>query len=132
MRVIKLGFISIIAFALLISFISIFFPSTVRISRATDINSSKHVVERYIYDTTLRKGWYPVDSTNKLAGNFNVYESGLPNTVTVQWLLQIHVGRWPWQKFSGLLLEKRYGPVLETGLEKLKRVITGQQEKPGS
>jgi hypothetical protein len=32
--------------------------------------------------------------------------------------------RWyPWEKFSSLLLEKRYGPVMEQGLAKLKKSI---------
>jgi hypothetical protein len=32
--------------------------------------------------------------------------------------------RWyPWEKFSSLLLEKRYGPMLENGLDNLKKLM---------
>jgi len=123
MRFIKLGIISLVAFALLITLISLFFPSDLRISKATDINASREKVGHYIYDPVARKSWYPID-TATLAGKFNILESGLPNTVTVQWYMDFHLGWLPWKKFSGLLLEKRYGPMMETGLDKLKKAIS--------
>ena len=123
MRIIKLGLISIVVFSLLITFLTLFFPSRVKISRAIDINSSKEQVELFIRDPEKRKTWYPIDTARTITGNFNVIESGVPNTVTVQWYVDFHLGWLPWKKFSGLLLEKRYGPLLEKGLENLKKAL---------
>lgn len=124
MRVIKLGIISLVVFALLISFFSLFFPSQIRISRAIDINASRDTVNKFIYDPAARNSWYPIDTAKTLAGEFNIIESGLPNTVTVQWYMDFHLGWLPWKKFSGLVLEKRYGSLLEQGLDKLRITIS--------
>ena len=59
MRIIKLGFISIIFFSLLITGISLFFPSHIRISKAIDINASKDSVLNQIKDAANWKKWYP-------------------------------------------------------------------------
>jgi len=144
MRIIKLGFISLIAFAVLITFISFFFPSKVRISKAIDINADRAAVLAQLKDTANWRNWYPgIDSaesfpvitaitdssvtagstmTNGRKGitGWNVYAAAIPNTVTVQWYMDFRLRWYPWEKFSSLLLEKRYGPVMERGLEKLK------------
>jgi len=121
MRVIKLGIISFVVFSFLITLISLFFPSHIRISRAIDINASKENVSHLINDSQARSTWYPIDSAKNLAGGFNIIETGIPNTITVQWYMDFHLGWLPWKKFSGLLLEKRYGPIMESGLERLKK-----------
>lgn len=147
MRVIKLGIISVVFFALLITLISLFFPSKVRISKAIDINTDKATVLRQLKDTAAWKNWYPgADSAVVLpeitaatdssvtAGSimqdgrkgitgWNIYDTGIPNTVTVQWYMDFKLRWYPWEKFSGLLLEKRYGPVMEKGLEQLKPLL---------
>ena len=41
------------------------------------------------------------------------------DSTILQWYFDIKLGWYPWEKFSSLLLEKRYGPLLEQGLEKL-------------
>lgn len=51
---------------------------------------------------------------------WTIIPASTPNTVTVQWYMDFKLKWYPWEKFSSLLLEKRYGPVLEKGLEKLK------------
>ncbi|MCB0715814.1 MAG: SRPBCC family protein [Chitinophagaceae bacterium] len=43
------------------------------------------------------------------------------NQITVQWYMDFHLHWYPWEKFSSLLLEKRYGPLLENGLSNLKK-----------
>ena len=48
---------------------------------------------------------------------------GRNNGVTVQWYMDFHLSWYPWEKFSGLLLEKRYGPVMEKGLDNLKALL---------
>lgn len=160
MKFIKLGIISLIVFALMITFISFLFPSRIRISKAIDINVSRDTAMAQIADPLNWKKWYPGADTvdylyveGKIKGigtgemqalmldsktdssvlavnvgprsgrgeqGWNVYNSSLPNTVTVQWYMDIHLKWYPWEKFSGLLMEKRYGPILEKGLENLK------------
>lgn len=54
---------------------------------------------------------------------WNIFTTSLPNTVTLQSYMDFHLRWYPWEKFSSLLLEKRYGPVLEKSLENLKAVL---------
>ena len=44
-------------------------------------------------------------------------------SVAVEWYMKFHLGWYPWKKFSSLLFEKRYGPVLEQGLHNLKSYL---------
>jgi hypothetical protein len=161
LRIIKLGIISLIVFSLLITGISLFFPSHVRISKAIDIETSRDSLLAQVKDLSNWKNWYPgadtmqlrekngvvdgllVDSAMGLVtlaavsdtaihaltsgpkvrdvkSGWNFYEGSRPNTVTVQWYMDFHLRWYPWEKFSSLLLEKRYGPVMEKGLDKLK------------
>lgn len=162
MRLIKLAFISFLVFFLLITGISLFFPSHVRISKAIDINSSRDSVRARISQPLYWKNWYPgadtlslyeadgvikgirmpgnqvllitgyndstVTAANSTSGNerasmgWNLIQSN-PKTVTVQWYMDFKLRWYPWEKFSSLLLEKRYGPVMEQGLAKLKKSI---------
>ena len=150
MRFIKLGIISIIVFSLLITLISFLFPSRVRISKAIDINSNRETIMLQLRDTASWRKWYPgadsaivlplirditdssvtaesaLDNGRKGQTGWNVYEAAIPNTVTVQWYMDFRLRWYPWEKFSGLLLEKRYGPVIEKGLEKLKFLMEQQ------
>ena len=164
MRIIKLGFISLIVFALLITGFSLFFPSNIRISKAIDINASNDSVLNQLSDAANWKKWYPGADTMELliAGGkvkgllldslqgiisisgitdssviaatsgpgireaitgWNIYQYAVPNTVTVQWYMDFHLRWYPWEKFSSLLLEKRYGPVMEKGLSNLKALL---------
>jgi len=59
MRVIKLAILSFIFIFLLVTTISLFIPSHIRISRATDINSTKQAVMSFISDPLKWKEWYP-------------------------------------------------------------------------
>jgi hypothetical protein len=144
MRIIKLGIISLIFFGLFLTGLSLFFPSHVRISRATDIQAPKDSVIASLKDLRKWHSWYPgtdsskgevhfisgTDSTvifeTNIAGRkkatvgWNIYPGNTPNTFTVQWYMDFHLRWYPWEKFSGLLLEKRYGPMMEQGLTQLK------------
>lgn len=163
MRIIKLGLISIVVFALLITGFSLFFPSNIRISKAIDINASKDSVLLQISKVENWKNWFPgADSTalmiqeGKIIGittkanqeliidkisdttvlvvtknpgakdgesGWNFIPASIPNTITIQWYMDFHLHWYPWEKFSSLLLEKRYGPMLEIGLARLKRFM---------
>jgi hypothetical protein len=160
MRIIKLAIISIIVFSLLITGISLFFPSHIRISKAIDITTNKDSLMRQIGDATNWKNWYPgadslpfffvegkikgietdslhglvitaVNDSAVLAMNvgpgskkgesgWNIFPGHVPNRFTVQWYMDFHLRWYPWEKFSSLLLEKRYGLMMETGLGRLK------------
>ncbi|HOZ67849.1 MAG TPA: SRPBCC family protein [Chitinophagaceae bacterium] len=162
MRLIKLAFISFFVFFLLITGISLFFPSHVRISKAIDINAPRDSVRAMISQPLHWKNWYPgadtlalyeadgvikgirmpgnqvlmitgfndstVMAANSSSGTerasmgWNLIQSN-PKTVTVQWYMDFKLRWYPWEKFSSLLLEKRYGPVMEQGLAKLKTTV---------
>lgn len=150
MKFLKLGIISLVAFAILITLFSLFFPSRVRISKAIDIHAGREIVLAQLQDTTNWKNWYPgadsatvlpvinaiTDSTvtattitntgRKGITGWNVMNTSYPGTVTVQWYMDFRLRWYPWEKFSGLLFEKRYGPVMEKGLENLKNIFTAQ------
>ena len=59
MRIIKLAILSFIILFLLVTLISLFIPSHIRISKAADINNTKEVVMSYITDPLKWKEWYP-------------------------------------------------------------------------
>ena len=162
MRLIKLAFISFLVFFLLITGISLFFPSHIRISKAIDIHAPVDSVHTMISQPVNWKSWYPgadtlslyeadgvikgirmpgnqvlmitgfndstVSAANSTSGTerasmgWNLIQSN-KNTVTVQWYMDFKLRWYPWEKFSSLLLEKRYGPVMEQGLAKLKKSI---------
>ncbi len=163
MRIIKLGLISFVAFAFLITGISLFFPFHVRISKAIDIRAGKDSLMSNIGDVTNWKKWYPGADTSayyivagKIKGittgnnqallmkeindsavlavnvgpnskkgesGWNIFPGRIPNSFTVQWYMDFHLRWYPWEKFSSLLLEKRYGPMMERGLERLKAML---------
>jgi len=148
MRIIKLGIISAIFFSLLITGISLFIPSHIRISKAVDINVPKDSIVNQIKDVDHWKKWYPGADTMDLSGikissvtdssviasiegsgmrkastGWNFYPSSVPNTVTIQWYMDFHLRWYPWEKFSSLLLEGRYGPMMEKGLSNLKKLL---------
>ncbi len=59
-------------------------------------------------------------NSKKGESGWNVFDGSRPNSVTIQWYMDFHLRWYPWEKFSSLLLEKRYGPLMEAGLDKLK------------
>jgi hypothetical protein len=148
MKLVKLAIISFVVFFLLFTAISLFFPSHIRISKAVDINTSKENVMLLLKDTSGWKKWYPgadsmdlsavkilaadsivivenkTSSKLKAKSAWNVLNTGIPNTVTVQWYMDFYTGWLPWQKFSGLLIEGRYAPMMQEGLENLKTVAS--------
>jgi hypothetical protein len=158
MRIIKLGIISIIVFSLLITGISLFFPSHVRISKAIDITTTKDSLITNLGHPNYWKKWYPGADTADIIANgirtrngkelvvtgmadstittittgpgakengsgWNIFPGRNPNSFTVQWYMDFNLRWYPWEKFSSLLLEKRYGLMMEQGLGKLKTLL---------
>jgi Polyketide cyclase / dehydrase and lipid transport len=66
MRLIKLALISFIFLFLLITGISLFFPSHIRISKAINIKAGKDSIMAQISDAAKWKNWYPGLDTAKL------------------------------------------------------------------
>lgn len=60
MRFIKLALISFLAFFLLLTAISLFIPSRVRISKATNIGGTPAQVLAYVADTATWQEWHPL------------------------------------------------------------------------
>ncbi|MGB3006220.1 MAG: hypothetical protein WBC06_06910 [Chitinophagaceae bacterium] len=146
MRLIKLGLISIVFFALMITGVSLFFPSHIRITKAIDIAANKDSVMAQVENISNWKNWYPgadsmkatiitaVTDSTVIASNdepgrkrgetsWNFYYTEESNTTIVQWNMDIHLRWYPWEKFSSLLLESRYGPTMEKGLLDLKKLF---------
>jgi hypothetical protein len=69
-----------------------------------------------------------VKNRRKIISGFNVFPAGTPNTFTVQWYMDFHLRWYPWEKFSGMLLEKKYGPGMERSLDKLKTLLEENPE----
>ncbi|MBK6936789.1 MAG: hypothetical protein IPH18_07775 [Chitinophagaceae bacterium] len=146
MKIIKLGFISILAFAVVITLFSLLIPSHIRISKATDINAVREVIMVQVKDSANWKNWYPgadtvkvesaisavtdssvvINTKGRSESGFILYNPGIPGITTVQWYMDVHLRWYPWEKFSSLLLEKRYGPLMEQGLYKLKKYVTAK------
>ncbi len=170
MQLIKLGIISLVAFALLITGISLFFPSHVRISRAVEIKAEKDSVWSLIKDPAGWNRWYPgadsmtplvtdgkisgigpdstqgwmIDavtdssvtaravgsSSHKRETGWNYFPGYKPGSFTIQWYMDFHLKWYPWEKFSSLLLDKRFGTMMEKGLDNLRKLAEKQQPAP--
>ncbi len=164
MKVIKLALISFVILFLLVTVISLFIPSHVRISKALQMNATKEEVIVQLNDAANWKNWFPGMDTAQLfyvngkvegmvlnekakrflaitdkndsvvTAEYNGIKQKkvmtgwniLPdraNTVTVQWYMDFTLRWYPWEKFSSILFEKQYGPQMEQGLAKLKKIV---------
>lgn len=145
MRIIKLGIISFTAFAIMLTLISFFFPSSVRISKAINIGAPADTVLSRLQrpsqwhpawdsaggltDTVLQRKAITKDETDyffrdaqntRTTNGWKVLTGLYPDSVTVQWYMDFRLHWYPWEKFSSLLFESRYGPQMEKGLGRLK------------
>lgn len=160
MRYIRLLVFSIVTLGLIITIISLFFPSAIHISRAVDIASGKEKVNTLIADPVNWKQWFPgadsaayymengivkgitntdnsrfvikmvtdssvvVEHTGAKGGSsmmgWRIISSGNQAGFSLQWYMDFNLKWYPWEKFSGLILDKVYGPDMENGLNKLK------------
>ncbi len=154
MKILKLGIISAVVLFVLVTLLSFLFPGRVRISRASDIYSSRAALLAQLADTAAWRNWFPgadtattlpeiseksdssiLVSRNLLGGRrstmgWNIFATPDSNIFTVQWFMEIQLRWYPWEKFSGLLMEKRYAPTMEKGLEQLKMQLSGGGQLP--
>ncbi len=140
MRFIKLGIISIIFFAIFLTLISFLFPGHVRISKALEIKTERDTLIRYLTDNSCLAKWNSIEpGTQRVASildsseislnssdrrsGFTILPAHIPNALTVQYYLDFHLRWYPWEKFSSLLLEKKYGRVMEKDLDRLRLLL---------
>ena len=162
MKFIRLFIISVVVFFLIVTGFSLFIPSQVRISRATNIAPGNDSVLAQICDLSQWKNWHPqlenvVLKDMQLAGgvvkkanangtqltvikctadevtvqmqkgakpinnNWVLIKHGPNDSLTLQNYIDFHFGWYPWEKFSSLMLEGSYGPVMEQGLRRLAK-----------
>lgn len=147
MRLLKLVFISIIAFSVLILAISLLIPAHIRISRAVDILAAKNRVLPYVQDLRRWSDWNQYVKEN--AGKYSIrviqasdslvladwdaknnhFQSGMaviearPGTVTVQWYFDFDIPWYPWEKIASIVYDKQMGPVMDESLVKLKQLV---------
>jgi hypothetical protein len=141
MRFFKLGIISIIFFSIFLTLFSLLFPSHVRISKALEIRAGKDSVIRYLTDSSCLATWnstrnlrtttitvlkdtldVTLNGKNPGAG-FTMLPASIPHAFTVQYYLDFHLRWYPWEKFSSLLMEKKYGTMMEKDLDKLRSLL---------
>lgn len=158
MRIIKLGIISFIVIFIIITLISLMFPSQIRISRAINLpnqrdsifallknepawhpayfDSAASVQMRQLKKTVIEK----TDSTlvytlqqserKKVTNGWQLYGTPASDSLTLQWYMDFRLSWYPWEKFSSLFYEKTYGAMMERGLNDLKKRLetTGTPE----
>lgn len=144
MRLLKLAFISAIAFFLLLTGLTLFIPSHIRISRAVDIMAEKEKVIPYLNDLPKWNSWnaFVQDSsgpfsihltsitdtliTSSWKAGQKEFTSGLaiyetrPGTITVQWYFDFNLPWYPWEKLGSIVYDKQLGGVMQESLVKLK------------
>lgn len=151
MRIIKLGIISAIVFFCIITAFSLFIPSHVRISRATNIKNEKDSVLRLIKDSTRWKEWNPAFSSSNnqtvidskfitltdslviaelrqgnkkpVINGWQIYSVPQADSLTLQWYMDFHLKWYPWKKFESLFFDNVYGSMMEQGLINMKSKI---------
>ncbi len=163
MKLIRLFFISIIAFFLLLTVVSLFIPSSVTVSRATNIAPGSVHILQHIADLRQWKNWHPqfndivlkngIEKNNRVTSaiangirltvvassdttvsvemkkgehpvvnNWKLIKYMPGDSLTIQNYIYFDVGWYPWDKFSSLMLDGSYGPVMEQGLQNLKNI----------
>ena len=143
-RLFKLGIISFIVFFVLLLLMSLLVPSTIRISRAINIESPKSVIFPHLADTARWREWNEIDVTNiditvrhadsgiirtnwhykgrDIQSSFRLEESA--GITVVQWYFDFRLRWYPWEKFGSITLDKQFGIPMERSLENLQKVIT--------
>lgn len=163
MKFIRLIAISAVVFFLVVTGFSLFIPSTVRISRATNVAPGKDYLLQKVCNLNEWQQWHPqlkdvvlkdiISADGKVIkatangiglsvikctsteatihmqkgrrpveNNWVLIKHGPNDSLTLQNFIEFEFKWYPWEKFSSLLLEKSYGPVMEMGLNELKNL----------
>lgn len=158
MRILKLGLLSAFFLFLVWTLLSLMIPSTVRISKATNIASSPARVWALVADSSQWRRWHPWfgDSSTAMAravrfdwqersdtlarvtlshpgvrdlhNSFRLYQFAGTDSLTLQWYIDFHLHWYPWEKFSSLFFENSYGNTMQEGLENIKGELHKERE----
>jgi len=154
MRLLKLAFISVVLIFLLFTCISLFIPSQVNISRATNLPAKDKSFLELITDTSKWNQWYPgydtlrskgtkisilsatdrsikaefsnANATKSIESNWQIIPYAQSDSITLQWYLHFKLRWYPWEKFGSLLYEKSYGQHMEKALNNLKKLSSSR------
>jgi hypothetical protein len=150
MRLIKLALLSFVFLFLVLTGMSLFIPSHIRISRATNLMAPRDSIYRLINDSSEWKNWNPLFQPNgnlpaalvhhrimeqsdtitrieftspskkPLNTSWELHRFSATDSVTLQWYMDFYNRWYPWEKFKSLFYEKTYGSMMERGLANLK------------
>jgi len=137
MKYIKLFFISVFVFALMIFGISLLFPTITFVSRAMNVGGNKaavrptlpqfaqvgfkHLVPAITIDFKPNSDTL-VFSNDKVQGGLAVYDAGNDST-TLQVYYRVYAPWYrPWKKFGLMVNEEKYGPSLDSALSEIKKL----------
>lgn len=136
MRILKLFLISLLFFLLLLTAVGLLFPAHVQVSRATDLPGQRRSVLMGLMQTDRFQSCLTDSANTRIPFTVATDSSlvwqqgkdtrvvwtfhGREGQVTLQAVVQTRLGWLPWQRFRSLLMEPRYGPWLETRLERFK------------
>ena len=140
MKYFKLFIISIVVFGVMIFCISLLFPSATYVSRAMNV-AGKHDAIRSALPQLFTKAFnaqppqivfvkdfsahgdtllFYIKDQQQVNGGMAIYSMGDDST-TLQVFYQINVPWYkPWQKFGLMINEEKYGPSLDTALNRVK------------
>lgn len=144
MRVIKLATISVIVIFVILLLISLMIPSTVRTSRAIDIQTPRNKIYPLLADTLNWSKWNDLKTDkihiSQLPSDSNLLKTEwtygsrtirsfyrlerLGNITVVQWYFEFPLKWYPWEKFGSITFEKQFGPPMEQSLINLKNLVT--------
>jgi hypothetical protein len=144
MRIIKLSIISVVVIFIILLLISLMIPSTVRTSRAINIEAPENIIYPLLADTANWSKWNdlkndriqikPARSDSNLIksdwsyGNRTIHSfyriERLGDVTVVQWYFEFPLKWYPWEKFASITFEKQFGPPMETSLINLKNLVT--------
>jgi len=115
MRIVRLIVISIVFLLLIVTIISLFIPSHIRISKAVQINSSRRLVSEQINDPVKWKNWYPGADSARF-----FYEAGIIKGLILNETKRQYI----------IITEKKDGEVIAAYTMPNRKIVTGWQVLP--
>ncbi len=94
--------------------------------KGIEIGELKLQITRYNADT-IWANYSSIANRKQMGTSWILFRA--ETSTAVQWSMDFQLHWYPWEKFSSLLLEKRYGPVMETGLNNLKTYLENRSSK---
>jgi hypothetical protein len=141
--IVKLGFISLIVFFIILDLMSLLIPSHVRISRAIDIQAPREKICPWVSDLKNWQKWNEMANdgievkilsadcnlittswkynNRTVKSSFRLEESA--NITVVQWYFDFELKWYPWEKFGSITFDKQFGTPMERSLINLKKLV---------